>query len=64
MSGHLKFAIAGVILGLILLAIIPWEVALLIIAAAIAVPTAAWFMLDSSQRRRIREMRRRGQIGR
>jgi hypothetical protein len=64
MSSHMKFAVGGVILGIILLFIIPPWAAVLIIAAAIAVPTAAWFMLNPSQRRRIREMRRRGQIGR
>ena len=62
MTNHMKFAIGGVILGLILLAIIPAWAAVLIIAAAIAIPAAAWFMLDPSQRRRIREHRRR-QIG-
>jgi hypothetical protein len=63
-SNHLKFAIGGVILGIILLFILPQWAAVLIIAAAIAIPAAAWFMLDPSQRRRIREARRRGQIGR
>ena len=63
MSPHMKWGIAGVIIGLILFIISPW-VALVVIAAAIAVPTAAWFMLDESQRRRYREIRRRqrGQI--
>jgi hypothetical protein len=54
----MKWGIAGVIIGLILFIISPW-VALVVIAAAIAVPTAAWFMLDESQRRRYRELRRR-----
>lgn len=64
MSSHMKFAVGGVILGIILLFIIPAWAAVLIIAAAIAVPAAAWLMLDPAQRRRIRGMRRRGQIGR
>jgi hypothetical protein len=64
MSSHVKFGAAGVLLGIILLFVIPWQVAMLVIAAAIALPAAAWFMLDSSQRRRLREARRRGQIGR
>jgi Flp pilus assembly protein TadB len=58
MSPHLKWGIAGVVVGLILWIISPW-VALAVIAAAIAIPTAAWFMLDESQRRRYRELRRR-----
>jgi hypothetical protein len=35
----------------------------LVIVAAIAIPLTAWRMLDPSQRRRIRRMRGRGQIG-
>ncbi len=58
MSPHLKWGIAGVVVGLILLIISPW-LALGVIAAAIAIPTAAWLMLDESQRRRYRELRRR-----
>jgi Flp pilus assembly protein TadB len=58
MAPQAKWAIAGVILGLILLIINPW-LALAVIVLAISIPTAAWLMLDSSQRRRIKEMRRR-----
>jgi hypothetical protein len=58
MSPHMKWGIAGVVVGLILLIISPW-LALGVIAAAIAIPTAAWLMLDESQRRRYRELRRR-----
>ena len=63
MSPHMKWGIAGVVVGLILFIVSPW-LALIVIAAAIAVPTAAWLMLDESQRRRYREIRRRqrGQI--
>jgi multisubunit Na+/H+ antiporter MnhG subunit len=67
MSNHLKFGVGGVILGLILLFILPsWAlwVGALIIVAAIAIPVAGYLMLDPSQRRRIKEMRRRGQLGR
>jgi membrane protein implicated in regulation of membrane protease activity len=58
MSPHMKWGIAGVVVGLILFIISPW-VALAVIAAAIAIPAAAWLMLDDSQRRRYRELRRR-----
>jgi Flp pilus assembly protein TadB len=58
MAPQAKWGIAGVILGLILLIINPW-LALAVIVLAISIPTAAWLMLDSSQRRRIKEMRRR-----
>jgi multisubunit Na+/H+ antiporter MnhG subunit len=66
MSNHLKFGIGGVILGIILMIILPgWAIlaGALIIVAAIAIPAVAYLMLDPSQRRRLREMRRRGQLG-
>ncbi len=58
MSPHAKWAIAGIVIGLILLIINPW-IALAVIALAIAIPVGAWRMLDESQRRRYREIRRR-----
>ena len=64
MSRHVLFAIGGVIVGLILLPWIPWYIIALIIVAAIAIPATAYLMLDPSQRRRLREQRRRGQLGR
>jgi hypothetical protein len=35
----------------------------ILIAAGIAIPVGAYLMLDPSQRRRLREIRRRRQIG-
>jgi hypothetical protein len=64
MSRPMMFGIGGVILGLILFAVLPWYVPVLIIAAAIAIPVIAWRTLDPSQRRRIKNMRDRGQLGR
>ena len=64
MSRPLMFGIGGVILGLILLVVLPWWVSALVIVAAIAIPIVAWRSLDPSQRRRIRNMRDRGQLGR
>jgi hypothetical protein len=62
-SGRTKIAIGGVIIGLILLWLLPWEVGALIILAAIAVPVGAYFMLDPSQRRRLKNIQdRRRQI--
>jgi hypothetical protein len=63
MTPHMKWSIAGIVLGLILLVVFPWWVTAGIIVLAIGIPTAAWLMLDPSQRRRIRGMRRRGQLG-
>jgi Flp pilus assembly protein TadB len=63
MSRHMMFGIGGVIIGLILFIVSPW-LALAVIVLAIAIPVIAWRMLDQSQRRRIRSMRDRGQLGR
>jgi membrane protein implicated in regulation of membrane protease activity len=60
---HLMFGIGGVIIGLILFIVSPW-LAIGVIVLAIAIPVIAWRMLDPSQRRRIRSMRSRGQLGR
>jgi cell division protein FtsW (lipid II flippase) len=64
MSRPIMFGIGGVILGLILFSVLPWWVPVLVIAAAIAIPVVAWRSLDPSQRRRIKAMRDRGQLGR
>jgi hypothetical protein len=58
MTPHVKWAIAGVVLGLILFIVSPW-LALGVIFLAIAIPTGAYLMLDPSQRRRLKEIRRR-----
>jgi hypothetical protein len=62
-SGFTKVAIGGAIVGLILLIVSPW-LGLAVIAAAIGLPVAAYLMLDPSQRRRLRNIQRRKQIGR
>lgn len=59
MSGRMKIAIAGVIIGFILLFVVPWEIGALIILAAIAVPVGAYLMLDPSQRRRLKNIQQR-----
>jgi hypothetical protein len=63
MSRPMMFGIGGVILGLILFVVSPW-LAIGVIVLAIAIPVILWRMLDPSQRRRIRGMRDRGQLGR
>jgi len=55
----MKWGIGGVGVGLILLGCIPCRLAFARIVVAIAVPATAWLMLDESQRRRYRELRRR-----
>jgi hypothetical protein len=63
MTPHMKYGIAGVVIGLILFIISPW-LAIAVIAAAVAIPAVLYMMLDSSQRRRLRDARGRRQIGR
>ena len=63
MSGRMKLAIGGIIIGLILLFFNPL-IAVIVIAAAIAVPVAAYFMLDPSQRRRLKRIQERKQLDR
>jgi hypothetical protein len=58
----MKFGIAAAVVGLILLFILPTWVGLVVIAAAIAIPVGGYLMLDPSQRRRLKRIRRR-QIG-
>ena len=62
MTPHMKWSIAGIVLGLILLIVFPWYVTAGIIVLAVGIPAAAYLMLDKSQRRRLQEMRRRRAI--
>jgi hypothetical protein len=62
MTPHMKWGIAGVIIGLILFIWNPIA-AILVLAVAIAIPVVAYRMLSPDQRRRLREQRRRRQIG-
>jgi hypothetical protein len=65
MSPHMKWGIAGVAVAFFLLVFgIPLWLVFALAAVAIAIPATAWLMLDESQRRRYREIRRRqrGQI--
>jgi hypothetical protein len=63
MTPHMKYGIAGVVIGLILFIVSPW-LAIAVIAAAVAIPAVLYMMLDPSQRRRLRDQRTRRQIGR
>ena len=62
LSGRMKLAIAGVVLGLILFLVSPW-LAIAVIVLAIGIPVGMWLALDPSQRRRIKGIQRRRQIG-
>lgn len=62
MSRFSKAAIGVAVVGLILMVFNFW-LGLVVLALGIAIPVGAYLMLDPSQRRRLRDMRRRGQIG-
>jgi uncharacterized membrane protein len=64
MAPGVKIGIAGIVVALILLIVgVPfWAVALVFVIAA-AIPVGGYLMLDKSQRRRVRGIRRR-QVGR
>lgn len=64
LTGRTKLAIAGAVVGFILLFVLPWWVGAAVIVLALGIPTAAYLMLDPSQRRRLRETSRRRQLGR
>jgi NADH:ubiquinone oxidoreductase subunit 2 (subunit N) len=59
MSPSTKVGIVGVIVGLVLLAILPWWAAVGIIIIALAIPVGGYMALDKSQRRRLRAIRAR-----
>jgi len=64
MTPQVKWGIAGVIIALILFGFIPWYIPAILLVIALAVTGAGWRALSPSQRRRIREIRRRREIGR
>jgi hypothetical protein len=64
MTPRVRYGIFGIVgvIGLILLFTHPL-IGIVLIAAAIAVPVVAYRALSPGQRRRLREQRRRRQIG-
>jgi uncharacterized membrane protein len=63
MTPHMKYGIAGIVVGLILFIFAPVWLALGVIVLAIAIPAVLYAMLDPSQRRRLRRARGRKQLG-
>ena len=62
MTPGVKVGVAGIVLGIILLIILPtWAIwaGIAVIAIAAAVPVAGYLALDKSQRRRIKSIRAR-----
>lgn len=62
MTPHMRYGLIGLVIGLILFIWNPLA-AVIVIAAAIAVPVIAYRMLSPEQRRRLRRTRGRKQIG-
>jgi Flp pilus assembly protein TadB len=62
MTPHARYGLIGIVIGLILFIINPW-LAIGVIVLAIAIPAVAYAMLSPAQRARLREARRRRQIG-
>ncbi|HXZ64838.1 MAG TPA: hypothetical protein VEH05_08885 [Streptosporangiaceae bacterium] len=63
MTPHMKWGIAGVIIALILFGFIPWYIPVILLVIAIAVPAIAYRMLSPEQRRRLRRVRQRRELG-
>lgn len=62
MTPHVRWGLIGVIIGLILFIWNPIA-AITLLVLAIAIPVIAYRMLSPDQRRKLRENRRRRQIG-
>ena len=62
MTPHLRYGLIGVVIGLILFWINPLA-AIVVLAAAVAIPVIAYRMLSPEQRRRLRRARDRKQLG-
>ncbi|GLW05254.1 hypothetical protein Misp01_03840 [Microtetraspora sp. NBRC 13810] len=58
-----KYYVGAAVVAVIALILIPSPIDWLIVVAALGAPVAAYFMLDQSQRERLKRVRRRG-IGR
>lgn len=64
MSPQVKWGIAGVVIALVLFGFIPVWIPVILLVIALAVVGTGWRALSPSQRRRVREIRRRRQLGR
>lgn len=63
MSTRTKYVMVGAAGGVIALWLLPWWLALLLIAGVIGAPVATYLLLDPAQRRRLQRLTRK-QIGR
>ncbi|NED99272.1 hypothetical protein [Phytoactinopolyspora halotolerans] len=63
MAKNTPVVVGGIAVGVIFFLLLPGWLKLLAIVAIIGIPAAGYLMLDPSQRRRLREQRRRRRIG-
>jgi hypothetical protein len=63
MAPRFRYGLIGVLIGLLLVIIGHPIIGLVVIAATIAIPAAAYAMLSPEQRRRLRNARNRKQLG-
>jgi hypothetical protein len=63
MAPRFRYALIGVVIGLLLVFIGHPIIGLVVIAATIAIPAVAYAMLTPEQRRRLRRNRDRKQLG-
>ena len=59
MSARTKYVVVGAVVAILAWWLLPNLAALLVTVAIVALPVAGYFMLDPSQRRRLRQARRR-----
>lgn len=64
MARKWQIAVGAAVVAILALVLIPGWVLSLIVVAIIAIPVAGYLMLDKSQRRRLKGIRQRRQIGR
>ncbi|AYY11835.1 hypothetical protein EF847_02970 [Actinobacteria bacterium YIM 96077] len=64
MAKSTPVVVGGIAVGVLIFLLLPGWLKLLALVAIIGIPAAGYMMLDPSQRRRLREQRRRGQLGR
>jgi len=63
MAPRFRYGLIGVVIGLLLIILGHPIIGLVVIAALVAIPAAAYAMLSPEQRRRLRRARDRKQLG-
>ncbi|WP_129666907.1 hypothetical protein [Phytoactinopolyspora endophytica] len=63
MAKNTPVVVGGIAVGVIIFLLLPGWLKLLAFVAIVGIPAAGYLMLDPSQRRRLKEQRRRRRIG-